>query len=68
MISPTILEIRLLGPVEVSFHQERIKIPRKLERVILYYLAVQNHPVGRSALIDLLWPGAEQIDPRGALR
>jgi predicted ATPase len=68
MINPSILEIRLLGPVEIHSNGERIKIPRKMERGLLYYLAVENRPVSRTALIDLLWPEADQIDPRRALR
>jgi hypothetical protein len=62
------LEIRLLGPVEILYNQKSIKIPRKIERAILYYLAIENRSVSRSDLIDLLWPQAEQVDPRGALR
>lgn len=62
------LEICLLGPVEVTYDGEPVKIPRRAERGILYFLAVENRPVSREALIDLLWPEAEQIDPRGTLR
>jgi DNA-binding SARP family transcriptional activator/tetratricopeptide (TPR) repeat protein/energy-coupling factor transporter ATP-binding protein EcfA2 len=62
------LEIRLLGPVEILFDREPLKIPRRVERGILYYLAVMNQPVSREKLIDFLWPQAEQIDPRGTLR
>jgi DNA-binding SARP family transcriptional activator/tetratricopeptide (TPR) repeat protein len=62
------LEIRLLGPVEIFFNREPLKIPRRVERGILYYLAVENRPVSRERLIDFLWPQAEQMDPRGALR
>jgi DNA-binding SARP family transcriptional activator/tetratricopeptide (TPR) repeat protein len=62
------LEICLLGSVEILFNREPLKIPRRVERGILYYLAVQNRPVSRERLIDFLWPQAEQMDPRGTLR
>lgn len=62
------LEIRLLGPVTIAFNHQSLKISRKVERAILYYLAVENSPVSRTILIDLLWPQAEQLDPRGTLR
>lgn len=67
-MKPPKLEIHLLGPVEILADQVHIKMPRRVERGILYYLAVENRPVGRSDLIDLLWPDAEQIDPRATLR
>jgi len=62
------LEIRLLGPVEISYDGVTVKIPRRAERAILYFLAIENRPVSRETLIDLLWPQAEQADPRGTLR
>jgi DNA-binding SARP family transcriptional activator len=61
-------EICLLGPVEFLFNGEPLKIPRRVERGILYYLAIENRPVSRERLIDFLWPQAEQMDPRGTLR
>jgi DNA-binding SARP family transcriptional activator len=62
------LEIHLLGPVLIKFDDQLIKISRRLERVILYYLAVEQRPVSRTSLIDMLWPAAENMDPRGTLR
>jgi DNA-binding SARP family transcriptional activator len=57
-----------LGPVEISYAQQPLKIPRRVERGILYFLAAENRTVTRTQLIDLLWPEANQVDPRGALR
>ena len=62
------LEIHLLGAAEIKFDQKPIHIPRRVERIILYVLAAENHPVSRMTLIDLLWPEADQVDPRGTLR
>jgi DNA-binding SARP family transcriptional activator/tetratricopeptide (TPR) repeat protein len=67
-MKPPKLEIHLLGPVEILADQVHIIIPRRVERGILYYLAVEHRPVDRSDLIDLIWPDAEQIDPRATLR
>lgn len=62
------LEINLLGPVSINYQGEPVHIKRKLERAILYYLAGEHRPISRMALIDLLWPKAEQNDPRASLR
>ncbi len=62
------LKILLLGPVEIKFDEELFKINRRMERAILYFLAIEHKPVSRTKLIDLLWPDADQVDPRGALR
>lgn len=68
MMKTSHLDIGLLGPVEISYNGERLNITRRVERGVLYYLAVENRPVSRTNLIDLLWPEAEQLDPRGTLR
>jgi DNA-binding SARP family transcriptional activator len=62
------LAIHLLGPVEILQNQKPLKIKRRLERAILYYLAIENRPVSRTTLIDLFWPDSDQVDPRAALR
>ncbi len=67
MTAPT-LTIRLLGSIELRHGDELIQINRRIERFILYILAVEHKLVSRTTLIDLLWPQAEQMDPRAALR
>ncbi len=67
MNSPKLI-IHLLGPVEIQYNDKPLHISRRMERAIFYILAVENHPLSRSSLIDLLWPQAEQADPRSALR
>jgi len=62
------LMISLLGPVEISYQGKTIKLNRRVERGILYYLVVENRPIRREKLIDLLWPAADQIDPRALIR
>ncbi|MEP9398968.1 transcriptional regulator [Mesorhizobium sp. KR2-14] len=61
------LELRLLGPVQVSRGGVPLPLPasRKV-RALLAYLAVARGPVSREKLCDLLWDGPS--DPRGELR
>lgn len=59
------MEIRVLGPVEVRHRDEPIPLPRRQQRLLLAFLAVDaNRPVDRDRLIALLW-GADP--PPGAL-
>ena len=61
------LELRLLGPLQVSRGGVPLPLPpsRKV-RALLAYLAVARGPVSREKLCDLLWDGPS--DPRGELR
>jgi len=62
------LKIQLLGPVEIKFDDKPLKIRRRIERAVLYFLATEHKPVSRTKLIDFLWPDGEQTDPRASLR
>jgi DNA-binding SARP family transcriptional activator/Tfp pilus assembly protein PilF len=61
------LEIRLLGPLQLSRGGEILKLPssRKV-RALLGYLALASRPVTRSQICELLWDVPN--DPRGELR
>jgi len=61
-------KIHLLGPVEIKFDDKPLKIRRRIERAILYFLAAEHKPVSRTKIIDFLWPDGEQTDPRASLR
>ncbi|MFW5714693.1 MAG: AAA family ATPase, partial [Brevefilum sp.] len=67
-MAPTQLKIKLLGPVEITYNNKLLKIRRRLERAILYYLAAEDRPASRTELIDLLWAKKDEIDCRAALR
>ncbi len=67
MVKPSI-EIHLLGPVEIIQGDKLISLNRRVERMILYILAVEQRPVSRTTLMDMLWPEADQTDPRGTFR
>jgi DNA-binding SARP family transcriptional activator len=62
------LKIKLLGPIEVIYENQPVKIRRRMERAILYFLAAENRPVSRTTLIDLFWVDEDDIDHRAALR
>jgi DNA-binding SARP family transcriptional activator len=68
MKDSSILEINLLGPVEITANGRPLTIKRKIERVILYLLAGKHTTVSRTTLIDMIWPNEDSIDTRAALR
>lgn len=67
MSSTSVLEIRLLGELEVWPVEQRLTLPAsKRTRALLGYLVATARPHVRSQLCDLLWPTPD--DPRAALR
>jgi DNA-binding SARP family transcriptional activator len=62
-----LVDIRLLGPVEVVRGGEAVALPRSRKvRALLALLALERTPQTRSRLCDLLWDVPN--DPRGELR
>lgn len=45
---------RLLGPPEISYNEEQIKIPRRRSRALLYYMVSTHMPQPRERLLALL--------------
>lgn len=62
------LFVSILGLVDISYNGMAIHISRRVERGIFYYLLLENRMISREMLIDLLWPDAENVNPRGLLR
>ena len=62
------LKILLLGTPVIYWHDEVWKIKRRIPRSILYYLAIQHEPVGRSDLMAVFWPDEAPETARGFLR
>jgi len=61
------LELRLLGPMELTANGQSITLPRsKKTRALLAFLAMADRPQHRGRLCSLLWDMTD--DPRGALR
>ncbi len=61
------LEIRLLGEMEVARDGERLALPpSRKTRALLAYLVLAGRPLRRDRLCVLLWDAPD--DPKGALR
>jgi DNA-binding SARP family transcriptional activator/tetratricopeptide (TPR) repeat protein len=63
-----VLMVSLLGPPLVSLRGKTIEIRRKKVRFLFYYLAAQNQPVNREALVNLFWPDDSEVVGRKNLR
>ena len=68
MNNSSILEINLLGPVEITANGRPLTITRKIERALLYILAGKHSAISRTAIIDMIWPDDDTLDTRAALR
>ena len=67
MIERDLIEVRVLGDLEVRVRGGRATLPAsKKTRALLAYLVITGTPQLREHLCDLLWQGPD--DPRGALR
>lgn len=63
------LEVRVLGPVEVLWRGEHLRVDRLLERAIVARLALaRGAPVADDTLVVDLWGDAEQRRPAERLR
>ena len=63
------LDVRLLGPLEVWSDGERLRLASRNQRRVLTALALEpGHVVSADRLVDLLWPASLPTDPAAALR
>ena len=62
------VEIRLLGPPDVSVDGKPVLIKRRLNRALLFYLAAQQYSVSREELCALFWPEESEQAARKNLR
>lgn len=62
------VEIRLLGPPEITVEGKPVLIKRRLNRALLFYLAAQQYPVPREELCALFWPEEPEQTSRKNLR
>ncbi len=53
------LSVRMLGQPKILWGDQVLSIKRKQVRVLIYYLACQKTPVGRSEIMLLFWPDEE---------
>ncbi|HEU4742359.1 MAG TPA: BTAD domain-containing putative transcriptional regulator [Meiothermus sp.] len=61
------LELRLLGPPELSLDGQKLALPTRKLLGLLAYLALEG-PTPRSKLADLFWSETEEESARGNLR
>ena len=64
----TRLKIFMLGQSQITWDDEPLVISRRATRTLLFYLASQRKPVGRSLLCDLFWPDNSESEARNKLR
>ncbi len=62
------IAICLLGPVDIRVGGARLAVDTRKALAMLAYLAVAARPMSREALAALLWPEADDVAARGALR
>ncbi len=67
MVAPT-LDISLLGPPVVLVHGAPIQVDTRKALAILLLLATERRAYARTELAALLWPEADDMSARGALR
>jgi len=58
----------MLGQPEILWDEQPLTISRRATRTLLFYLASQRKPVGRSLLCDLFWPDESETKARNNLR
>jgi DNA-binding SARP family transcriptional activator len=63
-----VIDIRLLGPVEVDVDGRALTVDTRKAIALLAYVSVLRRPVSRETLTTLLWPDSSDHDGRGALR
>ena len=62
------LRIRVLGPLEVVVDGAPLVVDTRKAQAILALLVVDRRPFAREELAALLWPEADDMSARGALR
>jgi DNA-binding SARP family transcriptional activator len=62
------IRINLIGPPQILRDGQPVKIPRRLHRAILYYIAEKQQPVTRGHLCGLFWPEVPEDAARKNLR
>jgi DNA-binding SARP family transcriptional activator len=65
---PLRLEVRLLGPPQVSIDGQPLRTDTRKAVALLAYLTQRETPPTRDFLVDLLWPDSSPERGRGALR
>ena len=67
-LAPPPLKIQIIGPPAVALRGQVIKIDRRENRALLFYLAGRIEPVSRAELCELFWPKDNEITAHKKLR
>lgn len=62
------IQVQLLGPPEIYYHQNLWHIQRQTLRAVFYYITAQDDLVARDALLELFWPTSPAERARRRLR
>jgi DNA-binding SARP family transcriptional activator len=62
------IQIQLLGPPKIYYHQKLWLIQRQTLRAVFYYIAAQDTLVARDTLLELFWPNSPVEQARRRLR
>ncbi len=62
------LQISVLGPLEIELDGAPLEHQPAKTRVLLAYLAVENRPVARTVVAQMLWPFQTVVQGRHSLR
>jgi DNA-binding SARP family transcriptional activator len=63
-----LLDIRVLGPLEVHVDGEPLRVDTRKATAILALLAVERRPYARDELAAMFWPDSDDESARSALR
>jgi len=58
------LEFRLLGPPQITWHNKSFTLPRRQARALLFKLATSQHPISKDTLLVLFWPETDDVTAR----
>jgi DNA-binding SARP family transcriptional activator/tetratricopeptide (TPR) repeat protein len=65
---PGSLDIRVLGPLEVTVDGAPLRVDTRKAQAIVALLAVERRPYAREELAAMFWPESDDESARGALR
>jgi DNA-binding SARP family transcriptional activator/Leucine-rich repeat (LRR) protein len=64
-----VLELSLLGPLEIAIHSEPIEVDSNYVRALLCFLVIEKHrPHRREALAEMFWPEKPEGVARNSLK
>jgi DNA-binding SARP family transcriptional activator len=62
------LRVLILGSPEVFWDADAVKIPRRIPRTMLYYLATFSLPIDRATMFSAFWPELDEEAARNSFR